>query len=444
MTVGYADAALLFRRAGFGATDAEIRRYQNWQWSDLVNLVLDTSRAPGLGQQPDLSEGRNYSEKWESMVHYWLDRARRPVDQAPIVEKMTLFWHGHLCSALNKTHRHKAMFEQNQMFRAQGMGNFDGLIRSTAIDPAMLDYLDNARNTKDRLNENFARELMELFVLGVGHYTEDDVKEATRAWTGHGLTDVSDYYYQYRFNSGDHDNGTKTFLGQSGNFDGFDILNILLTKKRDAHAKFLCSRLWSFFAYPVQPNDSVVADIAAAYKPGLNITAAVRAIFLHSKFRSDATRNGLVRSPVEWTVALMRHTRLDSAQLRPEWNLRPLGQTLFNPPNVSGWKQNEYWLNEPALWAKADLADRARWTAFKRGDIEDVHEVIDWNPVTFKHTPVQAIDMAIANYQLEPLSSQTRQVLVDYIQTERNSDKRWGERSGLLMLPFLTPEMQMA
>ncbi len=434
------NAAHLFRRAGFGALHEEVEHFKHWPWDDLVDLVLDTGRAPAPPPFPDLSDGRSYYGRWVDMVHYWLDLARRPVDQAPVVEKMVLFWHGLLCSGLDKLHNHRILMDQNHLFRTLGMGSYHTLLHNVSVGPAMIRYLDNDRNVAGNPNENFARELMELFVTGVGHYSEEDVRESARAWTGHGVDDDDNY----RFDGGAHDWNTKTFLGQTGNLDGPDIINILLGQRRQAHARFLCQRLWSFFAYPVGLDDQVVTDIMPAYSASLNITQALRALFLHPQFRSERARTGLVRSPVEYVVAAMRHTSTDCSVTHPEWFLAGMGQRPFFPPNVSGWRQNEFWISAAAGWSKIHLASHLRWLAYNRDDIADANEVVDWTPVTFKYTPEQSVDKAIWNFKLGAVSPTSRQKLIDYVRAERSSDHRWAERSGLLMLTLLLPELQMA
>lgn len=436
------NVAHLFRRAGFGGLREEVEFFKHWPWDDVVELVLDhTNRAPAPGPLPNLSNGLSYYGRWVDMVHYWLDRARRPVDQAPIVEKMVLFWHGLLCSSMDKLHDHQQLMDQNHLFRVHGMGGYHDLLHRVSVGPAMLRYLDNDLNVAGKPNENFSRELMELFVTGVGHYSEDDVKESARAWTGHGVDDNGNY----RFDGGAHDWNNKTFMGRTGNFDGPDIINILLDVKRTQHARFMCHRLWSFFAYPVTPGDQVVTDIMSAYSPGLNITDTLRAIFRHSQFRSEQARNGLIRSPIEYVVAAMRHTSSNCAVANPEWFLSGMGQRPFYPPNVSGWRQNEYWVTAAAAWSKIHMAGHLRWMAYERDDIKDANEIVEyWPQVTFKYTPEQAVDMALWNYKLPAVNDLSRRRLIDYVNTERNSDHRWTERAGLLMLPLLLPEMQMA
>lgn len=440
MVAGYADTAHLFRRVGFGGLHEEVERYQGWSWEALVDLVLDTSRAPTPPPFPDLSSGRSYYERWVDMIHYWLDLARRPVDQAPVVEKMVLFWSGVLCSGIDKVPVHRALMDQNHAFRTLGLGDYATLLQRVSVGPAMVMYLDNDRNVAGRPNENFARELMELFTIGVGHYTERDVTESARAWTGHGV-DGND---NYRFDGTAHDWNPKTFMGRTGNYDGPDIINIILSERRTVHARFMCRKLWSFFAYPVGLNDSEVTDIMATYSVGLDVRDTLRAILLHPRFRSERARWALVRSPVEWLVALMRLTSTNCAVAHPEWALSGLGQVPFQPPNVSGWRQNEYWITTTAAWAKFHFASRLRYHAVNRDDIADASEITSYNPITYRFSPAQSVDKALWNFKVGPVAAGSRQELIDYVNEVRGSDHRWSERYGTLLLTLLLPELQMA
>ncbi len=434
-----ANTAHLFRRAGFGALHSEVEAYKHLAWPDLVEMVLDTSRAPAPPPHPDLSENRSWYEKFVSMVHYWFDLSRRPVDQAPVVEKVTLFWSGVLCSSLDKVNSHRLMMDQNHLFRTLGMGDFRTLLHNVSVGGAMIKYLDNDRNVAGKPNDNFARELMELFTLGVGHYSETDVIESARAWTGHRIDDDD----HYSFDPNKHDNGTKTFMGQTGNFDGSDIINIILDQRRDAHARFLCQKLWSFFVYPVDLNSSEVTDIAATYRVNLNIRDTLRTIFNHPQFRSERARWALVRSPVEWMVAVMRHSRFDSATAHPEWGISGMGQTPFQPPNVAGWGENEYWISSTAAWAKFHFASRLRYQAARRDDLTDADEIVSWNPTTYRHSPEVSVDLALANFELGPIEAAGRQQMIDYVTQVRASDHRWSERYGTMLLSLLLPELQM-
>jgi uncharacterized protein (DUF1800 family) len=440
MDQAYANAAHLFRRAGFGALHSEVETYKHWAWADLVDLVLDTSRAPAPPPLPDMSENRGYYERWVDMIHYWLDLARRPVHQAPVVEKMVLFWSGVLCSSLDKVYVPRLLMDQNHLFRTLGMGGYHTLLQNVSVGPAMLWYLDNDRNVAGRPNENFARELMELFTTGVGHYTERDVTESARAWTGYGLDDD----FNFRFDPGAHDWGSKTFMGQTGNLDGPGIINVILGQRREAHARFMCRKLWSFFAYPVGLNDQEVTDIMAAHRPHLNVRDTLRAIFLHPDFRSARAHRALVRSPVEWLVAVMRHTRTTCAEAHPEWAVAGMGQVPFEPPNVSGWRQNSYWVTSTAAWAKLHLASRVRYHAANRDDIAEAGEIVSYNPKVYRFTPAQSVDKALTNFQIGPVDPASRQKMIDYVISVRASDHGWSERYGTMLLALLLPELQMA
>ncbi len=440
MTPDYAATSLLFRRAGFGGLHSEIVKYETMPWEEKVDMVLDLSRAPADGSLPNLAPDRDWYAKWVDMNHFWLDRARRPVDQAPIQEKMVLFWHGFLCSGMKKVGDHRMMFDQNRLFRRHALGRFDTLLWETSIDPAMLTYLDNRQNTVGNVNENFGRELLELFSLGVGNFTEEDVRSSARAWTGHGLGRDK----RYRFDPAAHDNGSKRFLGASGNWNGQDIIRLIVERRRDVHARLVCRKLWSFFAYPVGPDDPEVADIVTVYRQKLDIGDTVRAIFLHPRFRSERSIQGLVRSPIEFAVAAMRHTRLACDQAHPEWYLTAMGQRPFDPPNVSGWRQNDYWISESAIWAKGTMASHLRWLTYDRGDLDHIADVVSYNPRVYKISTDEAVSAAMVNYNMRLSSPRTRRALLDYVDAERRSDHGWGQQAGLLMLPLLTPEFQLA
>lgn len=434
-----ADVDHLLRRVGFGGLSHEITALSQFDWGDLVDRVTDASATPPLASPPDLRPSVDWGERWLGMVRYWLDRCR--TSPFPLAEKMVLFWHGHLCSALDKVHDHRLMFDQNQLFRSHGLGRLGPLLQAASIQPAMLIYLDNADNTASSPNENFGRELKELFMLGVGNYTEDDVRAAARAWTGHGLDEVGDTVV-YAFHSGEHDYGSKTFMGVTRNWNGPEIIDHLLTVEphRTRVARFVAGKLWAFLAYP-GPDAAVIDSVAAAFRDAdFDITALVRAILLHPEFRSARARNALVRSPIEFAVAAMRHSGLTATQTNL-WTLRNMGQQPYDPPNVAGWGRNGYWISAPAMWAKASFAGNVRWTASDNTTLLDDTAAL---------TPQGAADAALARFGIESPSAVTRQALTDYVGAVRDRDNAaggwigWSERAGLLYLPMLTPEFQLA
>ncbi len=397
-------------------------------WDQLVDHVLNTDLATPANQGlPDLNESRSWNDRFLDMVAFWFERAR--TSQAPIVEKMVLFWHGHFCSSMEKVSYHKMMFDQNQIFRTEGLGNFETLTQKVSIDPAMLRYLDNFQNRKGSPNENFARELMELFTLGVGNYSEDDVRESARAWTGHGLDNQ-----QYAFNANRHDNESKTFFGVTQNWDGPDIVSHIINgPKQQIVARFIAKKLWSFLAYP-NPADSIVNAIASSFvSSGMNIKELVRAIVMRPEFVSTQAKQGLIKSPIEFAISAMIQTGLTAAETNPQWSLRSMGQHPFYPPNVSGWKQNGYWVSASSVWAKTQFASQLRWALFSNGELADVAD----KPVS------DAVNDALEFYGLRNVSSSTRDALHTYVTAERQTSN-WAQRAGLLMLPLLTPEFQLA
>lgn len=429
IATSYADVAHILSRAGFGGRHDEILALQHLDWPDLVDHVLDTSGAvPAHVGAPALDEADGFYPNFVDMVWFWLERCR--TSPAPLVEKMVLFWHGHLCTSMEKVFQRRWVFDQHQLFRTHGLGNFEDLVQQVSIGPAMLAYLDNDRNVAGRPNDNFARELMELFTLGVGNYSEADVVESARAWTGHSVTDDGTYVFIPEA----HDWETKTFFGSSRNWDGPSIIDHIINgPKQDVVARFIATKLWSFLAYP-DPEPQVVNDLAHPFtQSGMEIRTLLRAIFLHPRFRSVQARQGLVRSPIEYVVAAMRVTGLACTEAHPEWTLGPMGQKPFHPPNVAGWKQNHYWITASALWAKASFASTVRWKLYKKGELADSNNL----------PAEQAADAALTRFGIVTPSAATRSALVDYVVAER-AETRWAERAGLLMLPLLTPEFQMA
>jgi len=407
----------------------DIVALQAYEWPDLVEQVLDTSAVtPHTVGLPDLSEGRGFYRNFVDMVWFWLERCR--TSHAPLVEKMVLFWHGHLCTSMDKVFKRTLLFDQNQLFRTHGLGNFEDLLQRASVQPAMLRYLDNDRNVAGRPNENFARELMELFTLGVGNYSEQDVTESARAWTGHILND----HDAYTFTPEAHDWEPKTFFGDTRNWDGPTVIDHIVNgPKKMFVARFIARKLWSFLAYP-NPEAAVVESVAADFAgSGMEIKPLIRSILLHPQFRSTKAKQGLIRSPIEYAVAAMRASGLSCAEAHPEWSLRPMGQQPFYPPNVSGWKQNRYWVNASALWAKSQFASTIRWELFNGGELADSNSL----------SAPDAVEAALGRFGIVDPSAVTRNALVDYVTIERQSSA-WSERAGLLLLPLVTPEMQMA
>jgi len=423
-----ANVALLYRRAGFGLRPDELAAAADAGYQASVEQLLaglgaapdpagDAVGVPDFAPLPADRKARAAAERaqLEALQRWWMDRMI--VTATPLREKLALFWHGHFATAAAKVRDAKLMYLQNQLFRTAGAGSFADLTQGVARDGAMIYWLDTETDAKAHPNENFARELMELFTLGLGQYTQDDVTAAARAFTGWSYNRLA---YRYVFRSFEHDYGPKTYLGQTGTWDGDDIVR--LATAEPASARFVLAKLWSHFAYPVAPSDPVVGDLLAAYNPGLDITSALRATFLHPAFVAPATTAGLVKQPIEYLVGAARALGLRAAAPAGPASERrslpalatALGQAPFNPPNVGGWGQNAYWLDTATaqlrleiallLAARADLsAVEAAPAAQQAGEVARLLGLRGWGPTTgaalqsVAGRPVQLTALALAS-----------------------------------------------
>jgi uncharacterized protein (DUF1800 family) len=377
MTTSSTASALahLYRRAGFGATQAEIEAAAKLGFDATVEKLLaglsekdvsgDALKLPTLTPLAQSSiPGFTYNDYNEfiELSTWWLDRM--VVTDTPLREKLVLLMHEQFPTSYAKVGYADLMYNQNQIFRTLGPGPFDVLTQAVSKDPAMLIWLDTGTDLKAHPNENFARELMERFTMGIGTYSEHDVREGARAFTGWSL----DYFSgEFFFNTYDHDNGEKRYLGHTGRFQGEDIIQI--ATHTEASARWVVSRFWSWLAYPVTPHDPVVSDLAPGFKKDLNMTNLLRAIFHHPAFLSKKSTTGLIKQPIEFLVGTLRLLGL-TTQAYPEGDfvylLANLGQQPFVPFNVGGWGQNQYWLSTSAsnsqlalAWSVAQYADLA-------------------------------------------------------------------------------------
>lgn len=268
---------------------------------------------------------------------------------APLRECMTLLWHNHFATSQQKVNRSQAMWRQNQLLRGQALGNFRELLHAVAKDPAMLVYLDGANSRKEAPNENFAREVMELVTLGEasqgGRYTEQDIKEAARAFTG---WSVERDDFSFRFRPAFYDEGNKTILGRSCNFEGDATLDILL--EQPAAARFIVRKLWKEFVSPV-PDEAQFERIAQRFRgSGYDIATAVKELLLTDAFWAEANRGSLVKSPVDLVVGTVRQFDFSYTDITPfALKAAQLGQNLLVPPNVKGWPGHNEWITATTL-----------------------------------------------------------------------------------------------
>ncbi|MBC3193096.1 DUF1800 domain-containing protein [Pseudonocardia sp. C8] len=281
---------------------------------------------------------------------WWLDRMAAADE--PFPERMAWFWHGHFATSAQKVRHPQLMSAQNETLRRLGRGDFRALARAMVVDPAMLVWLDGGGNRVGRPNENLAREFMELFTLGVGNYTEDDVRQAARALTG---WRVDRRTLAARLDPAAHDPGPKTVLGTTAEYDAAGLSDLLVT--RPASPRFLAGRVWRRFVSDTPPDPATLDALVAAYGPAHDITAMVRAAVTSPAFGDPSSV--LVRQPVEWLVGALRALRLPASRMRETalaGGLRDLGQTPFFPPDVGGWPAGPAWLSTAAALSRLRTA----------------------------------------------------------------------------------------
>jgi len=347
---GRRQAAHLARRTGFGPTPSEIDGLATLGVDRAVDSLLHPSE-PDLDFPAYPDTEKLYDPKVRNAVAkmWWLDRMLRT--KRPLVEKMTLFWHGHFATSINKVPANY-MVAQIDLFRSQALGNFRTLLSSVAKDPAMLIWLDNRYNVAAHPNENFAREIMELFALGLGNYTEADVKAGARAFTGWTLDKNGAFLYRDQL----HDPGMKTFLGKSGPWNGDDVVGIIVAQP--IHQRYICRKLLEFFVYS-DPEPELIDGLARVYAlSGYDLAQTVGAIIRSNVFYSTRAYRALPKSPVEFAVGLMRvmDVRQVPADI-PYWLAR-MGQDVLAPPSVKGWDGGPTWISTATLLARFNFVNR--------------------------------------------------------------------------------------
>lgn len=375
--------AHLLRRFGLGASEAEIDYYGREGWLGAVDKLLDyKSRPDALDMTPsELAEqalpnglGKGTKAQFDALQVWWIARMVRT--QRPLEEKMTLFWHDHFATSGEKVTDADMMLRQNQILRANATGKFHTLLSSVSKDPAMLFWLDNEFNVKEHPNENFAREVMELFTLGIGNYTEKDIQEAARAFTGWTLATPGQANRKANknpkngklaknqvFDEGlaNHDEGIKTILGDKGNFNGDDVLGILCGKPRCAW--YITWKLWEFFAYR-SPEKALIDRLAQKFDAsGLDIAVLLREIMTAPEFYSSRAYRAIYKNPIDFTVATLRQLGFASAEIPDLYrtaravklSAKAMGMDIVFPPDVSGWGGGERWVTT------ATIVERIKW-----------------------------------------------------------------------------------
>ena len=344
-------ATHLYRRAAFGASARDIdTALQNGMEKSLAKLAAGE---PDANDRLELltETGKYYNEPF-SLRTWWLYAMLE--GGHPLREKLTLFWHNHFATSYAKVRSTKLMFEQNVTLRKHALGKFPAFLLDMSKDTAMLVWLDSNRNVKGAPNENYAREVMELFSLGVGNYTEKDIQEAARAFTGwHHDTEVT----KFEFNRDLHDPGEKTVFGKTGKFTGEDVVRLCCEK--DACAKFLVGKLYTFLVSETAPPKGLLDPLAERFrKSGYDIADVVAAMLGSRLFFSDHAYRKRVKWPVEYALGAINAAVPGRVPLSDVVDpVSKMGQPLFSPPNVKGWRTGTDWLNSATLLARNNFAE---------------------------------------------------------------------------------------
>lgn len=389
---GYDQARHLLWRAGFGGTPEQVQALASWGPVKAVDTLLnadapyengragefdrDIMRPPSAEERRQIQEARRTRdenalarlrlerEKRErrdrtqirEVQRWWLERMIE--SPRPLEEKMVLFWHGHFATSYRTIENSYHMYLQNELFRAHALGSYADLLRAIIRDPAMLAYLDNNDSRRDRPNENLARELMELFSLGVGNYTEHDIKDGARALTGYTFYDD-----EFQFVRANHDAGAKTILGRSGALDGDDFVSAIL--EQPACPRFMARKLYRFFVADVPDSDrdtdpamrSVILALASALRSSnYEIRPVLRRLFLSEHFYDPRIMGQQIKSPVQLVVGAVRSLNTpvrDLSLLLDALDL--MGQHILFPPSVKGWDGGRSWINTSTLFVRQNI-----------------------------------------------------------------------------------------
>ena len=432
--------AHLMRRAGFGANREQIGMHANAGYQNTVEALLN----PGEEDRMDDHLIRRFHPELSGMMgpnapgQNWL--YRMATTSAPLREKMALFWHGIFATGYAKVIHGKALSDQTRMFRTFGMGSFKDLLIQLSKDPAMIIWLDNQDNHNGAINENFGRELLELFTMGVGNYTERDIKECARAFTGWTIANReymelrsqrdSDWPYgriawHFKYHPEDHDDGEKEFLGQRGRFNGEDIIHIIC--QQEATARFISRHLYSFFVsdeppipewrYTPPTNPEAIDELTRVYfDSSYDISAMLRALFNSSYFQSQDSWYSKVKSPVELVAGVLRLTGEFNRPRREiidrHFQASYMGQFLNNPPSVEGWHQGTDWLDTGTLVERVNFASQQIGDSTKPG-IQAMIERIASTPNNVA-SPENLISVCLEEMGVISVEEDTMKVLIDF------------------------------
>ncbi len=404
-------AAHLYRRAAFCPSHDEVQSaLDNGLEPTVERLLRGQPNLPDLDAQiQDTLNGMASNSRSALLSEYqavWLYRmVNTPY---PLRERMTLFWHNHFATSIAKVRLGPLMQRQNGLLRKHALGSFRTLLLEISRDPAMLIWLDSNSNVKSKPNENFARELLELFGLGVGHYTERDIQEAARAFTGW-HTDKGEFY----FNPAQHDDGPKTVFGHTGAWDGGDIVRLVLD--RPQAARFIVRKLYRhFISENLEPPDALLEPLAEQFRRAdYDIGAVVGMILRSQHFFSASAYRQRIKSPVEYVIGIIRSLGGSPAPSALADTLEGMGQSLFAPPSVKGWDGGKAWLNSATMLARYNMA----WTLVG-GDNPNFKRKLDPAAFARKHAgadQAKQVAFLLDLFLQGEVQPAVRQKLVDFL-----------------------------
>ncbi len=493
------EAAHLLNRAGFGGSPSEIKAFHALGRSQAVDSLIQpkepldafplpawcsdeaaiaATRARFEEYRMTKKEKKNASPEQiaamrQEMVKKFQKESRQQAldaqawwfrrmvkSEAPLREKMTLFWHDHFATSVQKVKFPILLVKQNSLFRESALGSFEKLTQAMLMDPAMLIYLDSQSSKKDHPNENFAREVMELFTLGEGNYTEQDIHEAARAFTGYSINRGNGTSWH---NKREWDATPKTIFGQTGPYNGQDVIKLIFEKKEAS--RFMVSKLWEFFVYE-KPSATLLDTLSSSFQAAnYEVGPLLRDMFLSKEFYSQAAVRTQIKCPVQYIVTLLKQLEITQPPVGfPITAQLQLGQVLFMPPNVAGWDWGHAWINTNTLLTRYNLAGFLVKGAAKSGNIIPDEKMkipkmgavprdmgASWKgpdfetiaPRTLRDKPADLVDTLIFRFFQSPLPDKARSSFIAYATSKQGAILTNQETAELCHLILSTPYYQL-
>jgi uncharacterized protein (DUF1800 family) len=493
------EAAHLLNRAGFGGSPDAIKAFHAQGRTQAVDSLFTANDAPDAFPVPDWASDerlladmrQRVSQRRESMqatrglspeeaekrrremfkdvqqenrLHgleaqgWWFRRMANT--GSPLREKMTLFWHDHFATSIQKVKQPALMLKQNELFRSHAFCSFKDLTQAILLDPAMMLYLDTRSSRKGMPNENFAREVMELFTLGEGNYTEQDIREAARAFTGYDLNRLTG---RVNHSTRQWDDSPKTVFGKTGPFDGGDVINLIFDKP--GVAPFMAEKIWRFFVYD-DPSPRAIEALAGTFRnSGYRLQPLLREIFMSQEFYSEAAIRSQIKSPLQFIIQLLKQLEIDTPPTGfPIMAQQQLGQVLFMPPNVAGWDWGQAWINTNTLLTRYNLAGFITKGADEGGSMMSGERVKlagmgrtpkgagrGWSgpdyekiaPRPLRDDPAQLVDSLIFRFFQGPIPDKARGSFIEYATAKKGVVFTNKEIAELCHLMLSTPYYQL-